>query len=40
VGDHEGVRARVAMFDYIVSGLVAVFLLLYLGWAMFRPEKF
>jgi len=28
------------MFDYIVSGLVAVFLLLYLGWAMFRPEKF
>jgi len=28
------------MFDYVVSGLVAVFLLVYLGWAMFRPERF
>jgi len=28
------------MFDYMVSGIVAVFLLVYLGWAMFRPEKF
>jgi len=28
------------MFDYIVSGTVAVLLLLYLGWAMFRPEQF
>jgi len=28
------------MFDYIVSGIVSVLLLLYLGWAMFRPEKF
>jgi len=28
------------MFDYIVSGTVAVFLLVYLGWAMFKPEKF
>jgi len=28
------------MFDYVVSGIVAVFLLVYLGWAMFRPEKF
>jgi len=28
------------MFDYIVSGVVAVFLLVYLGWAMFRPEQF
>jgi len=28
------------MFDYIVSGVVAVFLLVYLGWAMFRPERF
>jgi len=28
------------MFDYIVSGAVAVFLLVYLGWAMFKPEKF
>jgi K+-transporting ATPase KdpF subunit len=29
-----------AMFDYIVSGIVACLLLVYLGWAMFRPEKF
>jgi len=28
------------MFDYIVSGIVAILLLLYLGWAMFQPEKF
>jgi len=28
------------MFDYILSGVVAVFLLVYLGWAMFRPESF
>jgi len=28
------------MFDYLVSGVVAVLLLAYLGWAMFRPEKF
>jgi K+-transporting ATPase KdpF subunit len=28
------------MFDYIVSGIVAVLLLVYLGWAMFQPEKF
>jgi len=28
------------MFDYVVSGLVAVLLLVYLGWAMFQPEKF
>ena len=28
------------MFDYIISGIVAVFLLVYLGWAMFQPEKF
>jgi len=28
------------MFDYIVSGVVAIFLLVYLGWAMFRPERF
>jgi K+-transporting ATPase KdpF subunit len=27
------------MFDYIISGIVAVFLLVYLGWAMFQPEK-
>jgi K+-transporting ATPase KdpF subunit len=35
-------RSRVGaiMFDYLVSGIVAVFLLVYLGWAMFRPEKF
>jgi len=28
------------MFDYVVSGFVAMFLLVYLGWAMFKPEKF
>jgi len=28
------------MFDYIISGIVAVLLLVYLGWAMFKPEKF
>ena len=28
------------MFDYIISGIVAVLLLVYLGWAMFQPEKF
>jgi len=28
------------MFDYVVSGIVSVLLLVYLGWAMFRPEKF
>jgi len=28
------------MFDYIVSGIVAVLLLFYLGWAMFQPERF
>jgi len=28
------------MFDYIVSGIVAALLLVYLGWAMFKPERF
>jgi K+-transporting ATPase KdpF subunit len=28
------------MFDYVISGVVAAFLLVYLGWAMFKPEKF
>jgi len=28
------------MFDYIVSGIVSALLLVYLGWAMFKPEKF
>jgi K+-transporting ATPase KdpF subunit len=28
------------MFDYIVSGVVAILLLVYLGWAMFKPERF
>jgi K+-transporting ATPase KdpF subunit len=35
-----GCREAVCMFDYLVSGIVAAFLLVYLGWAMFRPEKF
>jgi K+-transporting ATPase KdpF subunit len=33
-------RRRSAMFDYIASGIVSVLLLVYLGWAMFQPEKF
>jgi len=28
------------MFDYIVSGVISILLLIYLGWAMFQPEKF
>jgi len=28
------------MFDYVVSGIVSILLLVYLGWAMFQPEKF
>jgi K+-transporting ATPase KdpF subunit len=32
-------RSR-AMFDYVVSGLVSLLLLVYLGWAMFKPERF
>jgi K+-transporting ATPase KdpF subunit len=43
VGHHESLRQSVGdtrMFDYIVSGIVALFLLVYLGWAMFKPEKF
>jgi len=28
------------MFDYVVSGIVSALLLVYLGWAMFKPEKF
>jgi len=28
------------MFDYLVAGIVAAFLLVYLGWAMFKPERF
>jgi len=28
------------MFDYLISGIVAILLLVYLGWAMFNPEKF
>jgi K+-transporting ATPase KdpF subunit len=31
---------RPIMFDYIISAIVALFLLVYLGWAMFQPEKF
>jgi K+-transporting ATPase KdpF subunit len=40
VGDHTGLRAGVAMFDYVISGIVSALLLVYLGWAMFKPEKF
>jgi K+-transporting ATPase KdpF subunit len=30
----------IPMFDYIVSAIVSILLLIYLGWAMFQPEKF
>jgi K+-transporting ATPase KdpF subunit len=30
----------VPVSDYLVSGGVAALLLVYLGWAMFRPERF
>jgi K+-transporting ATPase KdpF subunit len=43
VGHYQGVRSRIgqrAMFDYIVSGIVSILLLIYLSWAMFQPEKF
>lgn len=45
MGHRQGVRARLGaekqtMFDYLVSGFVASLLLVYLGWAMFKPEKF
>jgi K+-transporting ATPase KdpF subunit len=43
IRSREGLRiqARIKeMFDYIISGIVSVLLLVYLGWAMFRPEKF
>jgi K+-transporting ATPase KdpF subunit len=33
-------REGTAMFDYIISGIVSILLLIYLGWAMFQPEKF
>jgi len=28
------------MVDYIVAGVTCVFLLVYLTWALLRPEKF
>jgi len=28
------------MFDYVISGIVSLLLLVYLGWAMFKPERF
>jgi K+-transporting ATPase KdpF subunit len=30
----------IPMFDYVLSFIVSVFLLVYLGWAMFKPERF
>jgi K+-transporting ATPase KdpF subunit len=35
----SGCRRR-RMFEYVISGIVAALLLVYLGWAMFRPEAF
>jgi len=28
------------VFDYILSLIIAALLLVYLGWAMFKPERF
>jgi K+-transporting ATPase KdpF subunit len=39
-GVSDGFTARRSMFDYIISGIVSVLLLVYLGWAMFQPERF
>jgi K+-transporting ATPase KdpF subunit len=36
----EAVSGAKNMFEYIVSGIVALVLLIYLGWAMFQPERF
>ncbi|MEQ1727914.1 MAG: K(+)-transporting ATPase subunit F [Vicinamibacterales bacterium] len=43
MGNYQGLRPGLGasiMFDYIISGIVSMLLLVYLGWAMFRPEKF
>jgi K+-transporting ATPase KdpF subunit len=32
--------SEVVMFDYVLSLIVSLFLLVYLGWAMFKPERF
>jgi K+-transporting ATPase KdpF subunit len=37
---HATASRRSSMFDYVISGVVALFLLVYLGWAMFKPERF
>jgi len=42
-GESQGpaiARRSPTMFDYLISGIVAILLLVYLGWAMFNPEKF
>ena len=43
MGDYERLRPGVGakiMFDYVISGIVSLLLLVYLGWAMFNPERF
>jgi K+-transporting ATPase KdpF subunit len=32
--------SEVVMFDYALSLIVSLLLLVYLGWAMFKPERF
>jgi K+-transporting ATPase KdpF subunit len=42
VGDHEGLRTAVrrTRMDYVLSGIVGLFLLVYLTVALLRPERF
>jgi K+-transporting ATPase KdpF subunit len=42
VGNHEGLRpaVREAAMDYLIAGITALFLLVYLTVALLRPERF
>jgi K+-transporting ATPase KdpF subunit len=42
VGHHEGLRTalRRTLMDYVLSGITALFLLVYLTVALLRPERF
>jgi K+-transporting ATPase KdpF subunit len=42
VGDHERLRPPVKErpMDYVIAGITTLLLLVYLTWALLRPEKF
>jgi K+-transporting ATPase KdpF subunit len=41
LGLHQGLRQAVGgTMDYIIAGITAVFLFVYLVYALLRPEKF